>query len=64
MGFYGAVLGNAFYHSRPCEFRSDMSRRDMSVVLLDHLHAGAHLCGQCVVIHVVFEQGEMGVGVS
>jgi hypothetical protein len=41
-----------------------MSRGDMAVVLLDHLHAGAHLRGQCVVIHAVFQQGRVGVGVS
>ena len=56
------TLGDA--HPRSREFRSDMSRRDVAVVLLDHLHAGAHLRGQCVVVHAVFKQGEVGVGVS
>ncbi len=56
------TLGDA--HPWSSEFGSDMSRRDVAVVLLDHLHAGAHLRGQCVVIHAVFQQREVGVGVS
>ena len=38
-----------------------MGRRDVTIVLFDHLHAGAHLHGQCVVVHAVFQQGRVGV---
>ena len=38
-----------------------MGRRDVTIVLFDHLHAGTHLRGQCVVVHAVFEQSEVGV---
>lgn len=54
----------AIPHPRSSEFGSDMSRRDVIIVLFDHLHAGAHLCGQCVVIHAVFEQSEVGIGMA
>lgn len=51
-------------HPWSSELGSDMSRRDVTIVLFDHLHAGTHLRGKCVVVHAVFEQSEVGVGVS
>ena len=39
------------------------SRREMTVMAINHADAGAHLYGQCVDIHAVIQQRERGIGV-